>query len=641
MQDQPMSNTQKDFNGVDQIARGLAATSYTTALAGVYTVDSLAELGAAPQTRVPFYDGAAFLWTLGDFSALIDNDFYVAADGVPTTVGAWVRQSTDKVLYLDPGTGAKPHNASMLFEHAAWINALTYLTEAQIAEVTSYADTGDHTIALQAALDDAWTTNRNLFIPAGLWRVSNLAWPGTPAGRNKAFRVHGQGYGEIFARAFTAATILKGIDSGQNVITFLQRDLINFPLAGLGNQEVAYLRIEGDSTVPVVFGPLYSSSGMRHCAIWQAGTGDGIHCNLMATGYLEYMYVVNRDWNTHGIGLARTGVGVKITGKNDGGLASLYKVTSRGWLWGYQFGDTVAPDDKVLYSLKVDACESSVTRGGIWLTSRCAGATISSNYLEGGDGGIGILDEGEANSMRDNLIFAGFGTCIDASLTSNFATVIDSNYCALGSVGTAAPTPIGIAIGSGNTGKVCTGNFIAANLITGAGVPGAIGIKITGSSPRIMLAGNIFNPSGNWEVGSSVGAKAIDDQSTGGVIGFTQKLNLGSGTWMPHLSRGSISLNNTTLANSSVSGNTFTPGEGTYFELTHTTGGTSINTIASGTEDGRVLHIYITNGNVTIVNSGFISLAGGTSFVGPGTISFVMRRIGANTFAREISRAKY
>ena len=61
----------------------------------------------------------------------------------------------------------------------------------------------DYTAEVQAALNAAWASNRDLFIPAGVYLVTGLTLPGNAAMRTRAFRMFGQGSGKSLSGSST------------------------------------------------------------------------------------------------------------------------------------------------------------------------------------------------------------------------------------------------------------------------------------------------------------------------------------------------------------------------------------------------------------------------------------------------------
>lgn len=521
--------------------------------------------------------------------------------------------------FIQSGAGAVVR--SVLSKMREQVSALDYFTDAQQADVTSYTGALDVTTALQTALNESWDSNRDLFIPAGLYKVTTLVWPGTADGRTKAFRVYGQGSGELFARGMTGGTIIQQTGGAASLVTNNQ----DVALAGTGNLEIAYIRFEGNSTGAVLdFETLYAQSELHHCGVFQSGSGDGIRIRHANTIELHHNYVLNTDWaDVAPIG-GRTGTGIFITLPNDNGLQSLRKNSCRGFETGYQFGETGTGG--YFYSLVMDGCECSVVTNGIWLTDRARGSQVRGCYIEGGDGGFGLKDDGNYNHVSGCFFFPGFSIVLDSS-TDAVGSVYAANTLALGAVEDA----IGAKLAGGET---FTGNHIVRT----AGTAGQVGIQLTSGvlGARIDYGGNSFSPSSAW---TGTGAKKIDNQVTGGgVTGFASGAN--ADDEFPRMARGALSFYSQTLADSSVTGSTMTLPEGTHFYVDFT-GATTVNSFDGGAEDGRMVILTDVDGNFDLNDSAQVSLAGGTAFSGPGTITLVLQRIASTTYAYEISRAVY
>lgn len=522
------------------------------------------------------------------------------------------------VGYLDPGFGAVTHNLETLLDNSGFINVFRFFTDAQIAAVTAYNGAGpDVTTALQNALNAAWGSNRDLYTPAGLYRVTNLVMPGGAAARTKAFRWYGQGAGELFARALTGGTIIQQIGSSTQLL-LLDQDAGN-PSAGNGNQEIAYIRFEGNATTAVIDAEtLYAQSEIHHCGVYNANVGDGIRIRHANTVEVHHNYILNRDWFTPPV--SRVGIGIHCTTTNDNGLLTLRKNTSRGFEWGYKLGGAGG----VFYSPMIQSCEGSNNDSGIWLTSACRNATVIGNYLEGGDGGTGILDEGNSNVVFSNNIFPGYAVGIDSS-SANVGSNYNANTIGLG----ATVNAIALKLSGGET---MLGNYIART----QGTNGQVGIQITGSSPKIYETGTTFEPSVAW---TGTGAKKIDDQSTGGgVIGLLTKI-VGD-LEIPGLSRGYCSPAGQVLGDSAVSAGVLTIPPGDMFEVTFTSA-TAVTSIDGGGEEWRKVTLIDTNGNFDLADGGPVVLAGNAPFSGFGSISLVLKRVASTTTAYEECRAIY
>lgn len=602
-----------DANG---IAAGATLTFYDTGTLtprAVYTTSALSVEHPNPLTVA---SGAAvpsiYLNDAYTYRCIVKNAAGTTIDDIDPYTGT----SATGVFFTQSGTGAVARTMEAKLRES--VSALDFFTDAQRTDVTSYTGALNVTAALQAALDAAWDSKRDLFIPAGLYSVTGIVIPGTADGRTRAFRVYGQGSGELFARGETGGTIIKQSGTTGSLVTNVQ----DVALAGNGNIEVAYIRFEGNSADPVVdFQTLYAQSEFHHCGIYQSGAGDGLRIRHANTVDVHHNYILNSHWGTTS-GVTRTGVGIHATLTNDNGLLTLRKNSVRGFETGYKFGETGTGG--YFYSMTMDACEASVTTNGVWLTDRARGSTVRGCYIEGGDGGFGIKDEGHYNTCADNLFFPGFSTVIDSS-SDNIGSTYTGNSIALGAVANA----VGLKLSGGET---ATGNVI----IRTAGTAGQKGIQLSGSGSRINYGGNHFSPTSAWD---GAGTEKIDNTVTGGGgIGFA--VGYGGAEEWPHMARGSASYMPQTLTDANLSGSTLVlPEWGSHFYVSMTP--VAINAFDGGGEDGRLITIIDTDGDLDFNATAQIKLNGGTAWNAPGTITFVLQRIASTTYAYEVARAAW
>lgn len=364
----------------------------------------------------------------------------------------------------------------------------------------------DYTTQLQAAMDAAWAADRNLFIPAGVYKTTGLVLPGNAAGRTKAFRMYGQGSGEIFARGYTGGTILYSATDAP--ILLYTPDVAN---TGGGNIEIDHIRFEGNSTTPVVhLKSFYAQSNFHHNTIFQDGVGDGLKIELSNTIEIHNNYAINRDWNTLSLGAARTGAGFRIFQTIATGLTSLRKNTSRGFLDAYVIGD----GSVAMYSTELQDNECSVVRNGFTIMAGADKALLLHNYMEGGDGGRAMLIQGNFCTMRDNLVFSGFAKAIDDVSIVNYGSLGTGNILSVGSV---AGTTL-IDVSDIGFGKRYTGNTLVFPG-SGGSITNVIAIHLAGADANINYAGNFYNPVGAWTGGSGTARIADATTVSGGVSG--------------------------------------------------------------------------------------------------------------------------
>lgn len=515
---------------------------------------------------------------------------------------------------------------------SAPVNVFDYLTEAQRTTVLAYSFATDVTAACQSALNDARANNLNCYFPAGGYLVTGLTVPGDvnpPVDdRDSGIRIYGQSTGEGFVHTNTGGTVIKSVTDAP-VLT----DILGTVSSSNGTIEIDHIEFDGTSnSFPVIkLQSFYGvSSSFHHNSIYQRGNGDGFVTGWGAGFDVHNNWCMNSDWASYSLGLARTGIGFSYVPTADNGLVTFTKNSSRGWLTAYN----VAGGAGAAYACCIDKCESAVSYNGIILQSNADKCVVSDCYFEGGDGGIGINNLGDYNTIRDSLIFAGYSTAIQDLSTSNKGTLIEGNTIGIGDTVNGKGINITSSAAFGGYNKNVVNNSITYT----AGTAGVKGVQINGTQPRITLLGNSFDPRGNW---TGAGTLKIDDQSTvGGPFGVITQTN---GDYeIPVLANGALSLFQpaTALTQANVSANILTVPNGSFFSVTAASPVT-VNRFSAGNLTGRVVVFRTTTANMTFADTAFNQLAGGVSFTGPGTITFVIDQIGADNYAYEIARTVF
>lgn len=547
-----------------------------------------------------------------------------AADAAATTVAdvaGWFSAVTTKMV------------ESVLGWIGSWLwgrddNVFQYLSVSEIASVKAYNFAVDVTASVQNAINTAHANNRSLFAPAGGYSVTGLYLPGRVSGptddRGKAFRLYGQGTGEAFVVSSPRGTVFRSVTDAPVLQDYLDTD----PSSN-GSVELDHIRFDGTSTTPVVL--LQSFFGMAYmhdCVVYQRGTGDGVKITAGATGTVERVYSMNKDWATFSLGASRVGIGFNVPVTADQGLLKISKCTSRGWLTGY----SITANGGTPISYAIEHCECSVVRNGVILTGTNK-AVVEKCYMEGGDGGVAITNDGSYSTIKDNLIFAGFATGIKDTLTTNKGSLIEGNIVSLDNVVNSIGIDVTSSAAFGGWNKNVVNNFIAYTL----GTNGVNGIKLSGTDPRVNIMGNAFDPKTAWTGTSTL---KINDTSSNGSYGITTKTN---GNYeFQHLSKGSLSLfrDGAALTESNVAANNMTLPDGSYFVVTATIA-TTVQRFTAGTEQGRIVIFRTTNANTTFTDTAYNQLAGGVSFTGPGTITFFIDYTGGANYAYELCRTVF
>lgn len=510
------------------------------------------------------------------------------------------------------------------------VSVFDFMTEEQIEDVQAYTYGIDVTAAVQSAIKAAFDKNKDLFAPAGGYLVTGLYLPGRVSGgvddRGKSFRMYGQGTGEPFVVSAPRGTVFKSVTDAPVI-----QDYLDTAASSNGQVDISRIRFDGTSnSAPVVLlQSFYGLSELHHCVVYQRGTSGGIKMGWGATVDCHHNYVLNKDWATTTLGAARTGTGIEYAPTADNGLVTIRKCTSRGWLDAYKLGGGTG----TAYSASIENSEASLVYNGITLAANADKCSVSKNYLEGGDGGVGINNLGDYNTISDNLIFQGFAVGIQDTSSSNKGSLIQGNLVGLGSRANSTGIDVVSSAAFGGYNK----NVVNNSVSYAPGTNGVTGIKLSGETPRVDITGNSFDPRGNW---TGSGTKKISDVSTGGLFGITTAQ---SGDWeFPVLSSGAISLFRgvPALTEANVSSGNMTLSDGSYFTVTATVA-TAVNRFSAGETAGRFVILRTTNANTTFSNSAYLRTAGGAAFSGPGTITFFIDRVGADSYAYELCRTTF
>jgi hypothetical protein len=486
----------------------------------------------------------------------------------------------------------------------------------------------DDTAPLTAAINAAWKQQRPLFIPPGCYLVTGLTLPANPcanrADEGKSFHIYGMASGNPFAEP--GGTVIESTTDAP-ILADLPQCSAQLHTDGTEEIDHLYFRQKNPSALSPVLklNYLYGISRVHDITVYQAGKGDGISVGFAATASFETDYILNRDNQATGLGTARVGTGLNFASSNSGGLLKIRGVSSRGFLNGYRIGNGTG----TVYNTSIEDSEASTVTNGV-LIDRAQKTKIDDLYLEGCDGGVGIVDNGHYTTVTNSLFFAGCSTGIDMSNPSTLGSVATNNIVFLGSVANAT----GIKLGSNYFAKTAEANSIAYT----AGTAGACGIAISGKSPSIDVKSNLFNPNTAW---TGAGASKVCNNATPVNYGEVQA---NGGVSHPYYAQGGISLYNsgTPLTEANVTSGVLTvPADGgTYYVFTPSRAVT-VTSINAGTEPGRIVMLYLTNANATFINGARLTLANQGNFVGPGFISFFADYQAGTGSAHEMSRTSY
>ena len=539
--------------------------------------------------------------------------------------------------------------AATVQNRLSWLpfSAFEFMTVAQIADARAYTYTLDLTAPLQVAMNAAYTAGRELHIPAGGYKVTGLAIPGTNnnAGKAHRFRIYGDGWGE--------AGVIALKNSGSVLYSVTNAPILNYTatVAGTGNGEVEidHLLIYGTSAVPVIsMDTFYGLSSIHHINLAQSGTGNGIQINFGATYDIHRCYITGASYTAINLGAARTGVGVYIAqGTNSAGLQAIRQCTVAGWNTCIQLG--VSGGAFYVYAPFVSNCETSYCYKGIWLTDRCESATVSQTYFEGQDAGYCVLDDGNYNRVKDCFFFFSSGslsayTMLSSTAASKFGSRYEGNTFYLFNVTNTVGIDISSNAVNGGPGKVASRN----HFVLFAGTAGVIGLRTNGVDPRIETASNDFQPAGAW---TGTGTYKISNTSTSSdgttgnaVYGLTQGQSLAGALTVPAIGRGAMNLavEPTALNNTNIAAGVLTLGELSAYTLTPTVGVAVTSFSAPNLPDKTFsIHVTATAFAVTFTNGALLKLAGSANFVTGANGGWISFQIKPGGIAYETARVVY
>lgn len=541
------------------------------------------------------------------FSALANTTSLSGADIAPAL---FPRTSVEIALGVTPSDYSVPSHDAV-----GYVNPWRYLSAAQLTSVKAYNYAVDVTTPLQNAMNIAWTSQTPCYVPGGGYLVTGLTQPGQQTRRDRSFIMRGAGAGEIFDRSVDGSTVILS-NTNANVLIYTP-DAAN---TGAGQVDISYIhwvQNNAAATAAVIrFISLYDKGEFHHCNVYQGGTGDGVLIELANTIEVHHNYIISFAWNTLGLGAARVGTALKITQTIDTGLTTVRKCSLRGFKDCLIVGDGVHRNFMNHFS----DCECSVYYNGVTFNVAVDNATMDNFYMEGPEGGINLLDSGNYNNACFNLMFAGFGTGIDASSTTNAGSVYIGNLI---SCGTTANSKL-VKLGGTAKAKTCSSNkFVFGG--SGGAVAGVVGLTLSGASPMFEISGNMFDPAVAWTGGA--GTAQMSDGTTGtGIFGIVP-INDASGIQGLKLSRGvTSSLKGATLGNGAIAATVLTLPQQNEHTIT-CSGGQVVNSIVIPNDGCMEISIRSTTNQITFSNTASIILEGGAAFAPPaagGMITFRM-----------------
>jgi len=517
------------------------------------------------------------------------------------------------------------------------INAIQRTVLATLREISlSVKDFGavgdgvaDDTVSCQNAINYAWLNSRPLYFPTGEYLVTGLTLTVVDDDRNKRFTMFGDGNGEAFSQARTNGTWIKSVTDAP--VFKIDDPAGSTKSAGTACIQNIYFDGTSNSFPAVHLEAFYGHSMFQYCCILQRGTGNGLQIDYAATSEVSNCYILNNDWASFTLGAARTGNGLYYKADADSGLFTCRKVTCRGWRDPFVIGDEGS--GHFIYNTKITDCESSVSYNGLTLATEARNSVVENHYFEGCDDGTGILDKGNYNTVKFCNIFSGYSIGLDSTAATRGNVYIGNNFA----TSTKANVTL-VKLTDSNQGKTFRDNTLVFSG-SGGSVAGVVGIELSGTTPKIDMSKNNFDPVGSWTGGSGT-QRILDNSTGGGNAGYSQGFD-GSFAF-PFLERGAISLKwwDTILTESDVAANILTVPSASLFRVNATVA-TTVQRLAAESKDGRFVMLKTESANMTITDTTYITLTGGASFTGPGIIGFIMREIGADTYAYELFRNVY
>lgn len=551
------------------------------------------------------------------------------ADGVTIGNGSaligWVRGITGNI-------------ATTVKQLLKWsdISAFEFMSAAQVADVQAYAYSLDVTVALQAAIDAAWSSGKRLMLPAGGYRVTGLTLAGSSPNEDRILHMEGEGFGNPFTVGSNRGTNIKGTTNAP----VFQVTVPAIPITA-GTLILRGIVFDGNSSsFPVVYlQSFYGVSEVSRCLVYQRGTGNGMEVPWMTTGEISNCYFLNRDMVASGLGAARVGVGLYLNHQYDSGLQTVRKCSSRGWNKGFKIGQ--GGSAFYTYSASLENCEASTVYHGIHLTDNARGTLVNNCYLEGGEGGNGLWDEGDYNKITNCFSFSGFAVHLKSDAFT-YGNYYSGNLFLAGTA--ASQTLISITSSSalGGPGKVCTGNHLSFGG-SGGVLANVIGLSINGTHPRIDLSGNNFFPRGAWVGG--VNTRKIADISAhtagagSGVHGLAM-VDVGEQEF-PWVAQGAfnVGMDTAVLTAANIAGNVLTISKASDFVITCAAAQT-VNSFSSPNLEGKLFWIRTTNANTTFANTANLKMAGGANYTPGASGASIQFKVQAG-IAWECARVAY
>lgn len=473
------------------------------------------------------------------------------------------------------------------------ISVFEYLSAAEITSVQAYDYLVDVSIPVQAAINAAWISAKKLIFPPGGYLVNSLNISETGAQAGRVLWMEGSGIGNPFTVDTANGTVLKS-----NINDPVFSVYTSAVSTSTGTLRISGFSFIGNTTTAVVFlESFYGTSEFCNNVVYQAGTGNGLQVEVMATGSIHDCYFLNRDMVTFGLGASRVGIGLFLNQLYDAGLQTIYKCSSRGWLTAYKIG-AGGPSTTYTYNAAIYHSECSVNYNGVHLTTNARGTRIDNIYCEGGEGGVALWDEGDYNIISRCFTFSGYSTHLK-STEFTYGNVYDSNTLSAGTEANQVLIDITSSSVNGGPGKTCINNHLSFGG-SGGSLAGVVGLRINGTDPRIHMSGNNFFPRDVWVGGAGTlktnDLSAASDTTVGsGLYGFVTANSRTKSLSVPQVSRGAVNLavEPDVLDNTDVASGVLTLGELSVYTFTPTSN-LAITEFAAPNLPDKTFSIHVT-----------------------------------------------
>ena len=574
----------------------------------MYTVDTVAALRS--MTSVPEYVYASGYHTAND--GAFGSHFY--------------RLATDTGQVDNSGTIIRTVNGVYELQYDGAVNIKWFGAVGDDWDGTTGTD---NTVTFEKAVNYCWENGKELSMPSGVF-IGNMVIPKQEVGyeyRGDVFKLTGAGASNGFLGI--------NIHNGTTIKSLTSEPALKYESyitgASANHVYISGIRFEADSNNPVVHFTRFSDfSTIDKFEIRQYGIGDGLKFDHAYGGSISNGHVMNGDLVDNSSTLVRTGIAynIAITAGFSGGMLSLKKLTARGFLNGYVFGNNT----NYILSTLLEQCECSTVTNGITISTNMKKTKIDTCYFEQVFG-ICVVDKGDGTTVTDCMMFENYTIGIDGNYDTRGNVYINNTFHLNSSSCTAIKVKsLGDATGTVKNIKGNTIYFLSggtANTFTDVK-----GIDIYGINPVLYIQGNNFRPIRTWLGGS--GTEKITNNYTGNLLGSTTVMNNYESFDAINGVQLSLSSPATEVTDADIVGGVLTLPSGGLLKLRVSTATNITSVICTPEIENRIVVLRMLAAGHTFVKSGSLQLSTPT-FTGYGTITFYL----TSTYAVEIARSSY